>query len=129
MQPRAPDYLLYPSWEIYLSLDKMYSGNVGSFQVMMWADTGEITSMISLGRLGVPQNMPDSTIEDESTPAQEQDLTDQKSNNHLADTIIASAVAIFITIAIGIIFTKKRNQVTKTLFLLFLFRANNAPFN
>jgi hypothetical protein len=110
MQPRAPDYLLYPSWEIYLSLDKMYSGNVGSFQVMMWADTGEITSMISLGRLGVPQNMPDSTIEDESTPAQEQDLTDQKSNNHLADTIIASAVAIFITIAIGIIFTKKETR-------------------
>ena len=44
---------LYPLWEIKLALDKMYPGGVTSFQVFIWADTGEVSSVKPIGVLGV----------------------------------------------------------------------------
>jgi hypothetical protein len=50
MQPR--NNMLYPHWEIYLPLDKVYPGEVTSVHIMMWADTGEISSIKATGTLG-----------------------------------------------------------------------------
>jgi hypothetical protein len=58
MQPR--NNVLYPHWEIYLSLDKVYPVEVTSVHIMMWADTGEISSIKATGTLGGP-------ISDDST--------------------------------------------------------------
>lgn len=54
MQPR--DGVLYPHWEIYLPLDRVYLGNVVSVRVMMWADTGEIDSIHASSTLGGPSD-------------------------------------------------------------------------
>ena len=40
---------LYPLWEIKLGLDKMYPGGVTSFQVFIWADNGEVSSVRPIG--------------------------------------------------------------------------------
>jgi hypothetical protein len=50
MQPR--NNMLYPHWEIYLPLDRVYPGEVTSVHIMMWADTGEISSIKATGTLG-----------------------------------------------------------------------------
>ena len=53
MQPR--NGVLFPHWEIYLPLDRVYLGNVVSVRVMMWADTGEIDSMQASSTLGLTE--------------------------------------------------------------------------
>ncbi len=62
MQPRENN-TLYPWWDIRLYLDKVYPGRVTSFQVTLWADTGEITHItaISSGSAPAEENKPTST--------------------------------------------------------------------
>lgn len=45
---------LYPYWDIWLPLDKMYSGGVTAFHVGIWADTGEVAFISPIGYYGVP---------------------------------------------------------------------------
>jgi hypothetical protein len=59
MQPRNGS--LYPHWEIYLPLDKLYLGQVTSVRVMMWADTGEIDSFEASSTLGDPSSQDTTT--------------------------------------------------------------------
>ena len=56
---------LYPYWEIRLGLDKMYPGGVTGFQVMMWADTGELLHITPIGTYG---GIGDSSLGDTSPP-------------------------------------------------------------
>lgn len=58
---------LYPLWEIKLALDKMYPGGVTSFQVFIWADTGEVSSIKPIG-VGA---MPNETLTESPLDAQE----------------------------------------------------------
>lgn len=53
MQDRG-NCTLYPHWEIRLALDKVYPGGVTGFQVMLWADTGEVSHITPIGRLEGP---------------------------------------------------------------------------
>ena len=45
---------LYPYWDIWLPLDKMYPGGVTGFHVSIWADTGELSFITPIGYLGKP---------------------------------------------------------------------------
>ena len=45
---------LYPYWDIWLPLDKMYSGGVTAFHVGIWADTGEVAFISPIGYYGDP---------------------------------------------------------------------------
>jgi hypothetical protein len=44
---------LYPYWNIMVPLAKEYPGGVTYFRVIMWADTGEITTFSPMGSYGV----------------------------------------------------------------------------
>jgi hypothetical protein len=46
--------MLFPRWDVRLALDKVYLGSVTGFQVLIWADTGEVAYVTSTGMLGVP---------------------------------------------------------------------------
>ena len=48
------DGKLYPIWDVKLALDKVYLNSVTGFQVKIWADTGQIQYLTSIGMLGVP---------------------------------------------------------------------------
>jgi len=48
MQDREKNCAVYPWWEIYLPLDKVYPGAVTRIHVNMWADTGEVTYIQAL---------------------------------------------------------------------------------
>ena len=56
------DNKLYPYWEVRLGLDKMYLGGVTGFQVMMWADTGELLHITPIGTYAGPGDMADSQL-------------------------------------------------------------------
>jgi hypothetical protein len=45
---------LYPHWDIWLPLDKMYPGGVTAFHIGIWADTGEVAFISPLGYYGAP---------------------------------------------------------------------------
>jgi hypothetical protein len=53
MQPRENN-TLYPWWNIFLYLDKLYPGNVNSIQVTFWGDTGEVTHISPISHMGAP---------------------------------------------------------------------------
>lgn len=52
MQPR--ENALYPHWEIFLPLDKVYPGFTTGIRITLWADLGEIISIKATGSLGSP---------------------------------------------------------------------------
>jgi hypothetical protein len=45
---------LYPIWNIWLPLDKMYPGGVTAFHVSIWADTSELSAITPIGSFGDP---------------------------------------------------------------------------
>ena len=113
MQPR--NGLLYPHWEIYLPLDRVYPGNVVSIRVMMWADTGEIDSMTASSTLGdltpteeetTPTPSSDATTEPTAspspTPIQAEPTTPQSTNNS-TPTIPAVQLIAIVTVATVIV--------------------------
>jgi len=55
MQPRKD--ALYPHWEIHLTLNKMVLDYGAAFNVLVWADTGEISYIVYSGSYGgAPQS-------------------------------------------------------------------------
>jgi hypothetical protein len=56
---------LYPLWNVQLALDKVFLGYSG-FQVLVWADTGEVKGLTSTGMLGIPTGDTNVTIPAES---------------------------------------------------------------
>lgn len=52
MQPKVN--ALYPHWEVFLPLDKVYPGFTTGIYVTLWADSGEIISIKATGSLGGP---------------------------------------------------------------------------
>ncbi|MEM4733848.1 MAG: hypothetical protein QXD70_04905 [Candidatus Bathyarchaeia archaeon] len=67
MQPREGN-MLYPWWNIRLYLDKVYPGMIGSIQVGLWADTGEITNIVPISTGGsIIQESPPASIDELSS--------------------------------------------------------------
>ena len=54
---------LYPYWDIWLPLDKMYPGGETGFHVGVWADTGEIGFISPIGYGGAPEDVPSESQE------------------------------------------------------------------
>ncbi|MDR0372688.1 MAG: hypothetical protein LBI79_03895 [Nitrososphaerota archaeon] len=52
LQRRNQGDTLYPYWDVYVALDKMYPGGVTAFHVAIWADTGEIDYVKPIGFYG-----------------------------------------------------------------------------
>jgi len=85
------DTTLYPFWEIRLGLDKMYPGGATGFQVMMWADTGEISYITPIGSYTAPSDASGSSPENAS-PQQSQPQT-----NTYTLVIVLALIAIVAT--------------------------------
>jgi len=90
MQPRE-DNTLYPWWNIQLYLDKTYPGMIGSIQVGLWADTGEITNIEAISAGGSPTEDP--------TGQTGQDLTP-----------LIIAIPIVLAIILGVTLYKRKNK-------------------
>ncbi|MEM3054094.1 MAG: hypothetical protein QXM52_00110 [Candidatus Bathyarchaeia archaeon] len=100
MEPRE-GYTLYPWWNIRLYLDKVYPGNVGSIQVTLWADTGEVTHCEAISIGGTPIPTPPSEPPTESAP------DSSSSQNNPNPLFILAAI---IVVAIAFIAIKKKRK-------------------
>ena len=100
MEPRE-GYTLYPWWNIRLYLDKVYPGNVGSIQVTLWADTGEVTHCEAISIGGTPTPIPSSESSTEPSP------DSSKSQNNPNPIFIIVAL---IVLAIALIVIKKKRK-------------------
>ena len=63
-------YTLYPFWQVFLCLDKVYPGGITGLRVNIWADTGEVIGICPTGSLAPPptQNSQEETVD--NTPQQ-----------------------------------------------------------
>ncbi len=84
---------LYPYWDIWLPLDKMYPGGVTAFHVSIWADTGEIAFITPIGSNNDPTDQVGTT--------QQQPTADY--NFVLVLTLIAATAII-----VGYLFYKRK---------------------
>ena len=100
MQPR--NNMLYPHWEIILPLDRVYPGFTYGFRVMLWADTGEVSSARATGSLGYPVD------ENSSNTIAPISGTTNKLTSTSAIYIIAGLSAIIIAIAAMVLAKKTR---------------------
>ena len=101
MEPRE-GYTLYPWWNIRLYLDKVYPGNVGSIQVTLWADTGEVTHCEAISVGGSP-----APIKPPSEPPAGPTPEGSTGQNNLNFLIIIAAL-IVLTIAVMAIKKKRK---------------------
>lgn len=91
-------YMLYPFWEVYLCLDKMYLGGVTGLRVLIWADTGEMAGIYPTGGFAAP---PTEGTNKETSPQQ---------GEGIAQIIAVAATAITATFLAAVI-TKKRRRL------------------
>lgn len=109
LQPRSK--ALYPLWEIYLALDKIYPANVASLHITLWADTGEINSITATSTLGVSPELLDSSTGNTITP---NELPNQEGTSPALQnlpTSIAVILAISVPILVGTIILKRRKRI------------------
>lgn len=105
MQDRG-NYTLYPHWEIRMGLDKVYPGGVTGFQVMLWADTGEVTHITPIGSLGGPEPEP----EDSTMPSLEPEPEPQQPSSPMEYTYSIIAVTIMaVTAACSYLYIKRKS--------------------
>jgi hypothetical protein len=64
------NFTLYPLWDIRLPLDKMYPGGVTAFHVLIWADTGEVSSITPIGNFGNPDSVPSGSTAETQPPTE-----------------------------------------------------------
>lgn len=123
-------YTLYPFWEVYLCLDRMYLGGVTGLRVFIWADMGEVISITPTGSLGPPPIEIPPTKGEEATPNPPTDGTETTPQQEDSKTqtpnvyIIAIVAATIITIPIVIVAVKKR-RMTHKLSLFYLSENRN----
>ena len=87
---------LYPLWNILLPLDRLYPGGVTSFRVLIWADTGDVSSITPVGSYGVGTD-PSATPNTPST---------QSTTDSIA--VIIAAVAATIAVSSYLFYKRKR---------------------
>jgi hypothetical protein len=117
MQPRGD--ALYPQWEVYLPLDRLYPGMVTSIRVTLWADTGDISYIHETTLAGMPQDVSSSsnTAETETPPPTDTSFdnkTQVEKNtdiDYIANVEIIAGVAIMaMMIAVAAVAAKKRKH-------------------
>jgi hypothetical protein len=114
MEPRGD--ALYPRWEVYLPLDRLYPGMVTSIRVTLWADTGDIESIHETTLGGMPQGESSSAAETETPqpsdiPFNNQTQTENTDNNPIVNVEIIAGVAIVaMMIAVVAVAEKKRKK-------------------
>lgn len=80
---------LYPYWDIWLPLDKMYPGGVTAFHVSIWADTGEVAYITPIG-----SNSDPTTINQHSSGTTQQQLSSDYTLAIAITLITATAVSV-----------------------------------
>jgi hypothetical protein len=100
---------LYPWWNIYLYLDKVYEGNVYAIQVTLWGDTGEVTHIQAISHMGTsPNQSPTTPTTEPPSSTQPQQGTDSAVN---VPVIAATAsVAAIIAVATAAVVIKRRRK-------------------
>jgi len=94
------DGLLYPLWDVYLYLDKMYPGMVTTLRAILWADTGEVSiQAISGGGSPVDGN-----------PSPSTSGTSGGMQSTAIITLVAAVVISVSAVSAGLIITKKRRN-------------------
>ena len=103
MEPRGDT--VYPQWEVYLPLDRVYPGMVTSIRVRLWADTGEIIDIHESSLGGMPQEDNSNTAETETPPPSGTPFNDQTpiQENAGSDELVGLEVIAGIAIAVMII--------------------------
>jgi hypothetical protein len=86
---------LYPYWDIWLPLDKMYPGGVTAFHVGIWADTGEIGFISPIGYGGSVQE----TSSESNTTSE---------NNNLSTAVIAIMLIVATGVIVSYLFYKRK---------------------
>lgn len=107
---------LYPWWNIFLYLDRVYPGNVYCIQVTLWGDTSQIDHIQAIGHLGIPPTEPTPTSPTQPTPPTPppQPPTDTSTDKtKLNPTQIIMAASIISAATIGIAFYKKKKNRPK----------------
>ena len=83
---------LFPLWQIYLPLDKLYPGNTFAVQVALWADNGEVISIKETSALG--------DLSTETPNASTSSNVTSEQNNVVLTLILAVIVLALITTTI-----------------------------
>ncbi len=96
LQRRNQGDTLYPYWDVYVALDKMYLGGVTAFHVTLWADTGEVEYVKSIGFYGDPDLSGSSQLDDP-----------QPQGGGYAVVVVLGVIAVIAVVA-GYIVYKKR---------------------
>lgn len=117
MQPRDGN-TLYPQWEICLGLDYIHAGGITQIDVLLWADTGEIATILPSSYYGVvPSDMTptqppsDQSQQPPSSPLPEQSQKTNSGDNLLMNTSVIIAVASVIAIPVLLaVFIKRRKK-------------------
>ncbi|MEM2108527.1 MAG: hypothetical protein QXL10_04510 [Candidatus Bathyarchaeia archaeon] len=105
MQPR--ENALYPHWEVFLPLDKVYPGFTTGIRVTLWADSGEIISIKATGSLGEPLSEDYlSTPAPSPEPSASSQIVSKPASVDLP-LIAGIAVAIIVAVAVAAIAIKK----------------------
>jgi hypothetical protein len=109
MQPRGE--ALYPSWYFLVPLNQSYPPGIASIQVLLWADTGEISAIALAGGMGGPSPLPGSSP-GTSTPApSESPPPDSSATLPTGVILYASAFAAAIgTVAVTTLLIKRRKK-------------------
>lgn len=117
------DNLLYPFWNVALSLDKTYPSGIYSILVKIWAGTGEVFEISTQGFSGsvpvtVPSPWPTATLQPENSatpsvpsPSQSQELP--FSNVLIIGLAVGAAVAV--TAAVTFMVVKRRRIALSSL--------------
>jgi len=63
-------YTLYPFWQVFLCLDRVYPGGITGLRVNIWADTGEVIGICPTGSLAPPPTQDSQEEAVDSTPQQ-----------------------------------------------------------
>ena len=111
--------LFYPCWSVILPLNDVYPGFIYYIQVKLWADSGEIISVKTMGYGGAP-NQDDNIVPSESpsssptaTMPAESTNTNQKENDSPTSTAIIATIimaVILIPVLAAALIIKKRKK-------------------
>ena len=108
MEPRGG--ALYPSWEFLVPLNQSYPPRVWSIQVILWADTGEVSFITPSGYMGGPDPSPGSSP-GTSTPAPSESPPPGSSDTLPTEVILfASPFVATIVVAVAALALKKRRM-------------------
>jgi hypothetical protein len=101
------DYELRPYWDVRMTLDEVYPGNVHGITAFIWANTGVVISYSNMAYGGTYYLDDAASFSDTGTPS----IT---SNNTLTIAVIAvTAVTVAAVVVIGLVVKKKETKAVQ----------------